>query len=149
MNQKTCQRAMRSFLASLLQSDLTPTELRQLADELMVGSFGRELGEFIEDVMLSLGDDRRLRDDVGKPELGWEEAYEVILRRRLSKEAVLHLMAIASPQLNSQKIPSGKTLKRYLEWYAKIASSDEFSRFLSIIGGESVDPYLKGITHRD
>jgi hypothetical protein len=147
MNHKVRQRAMRSFLASLLQSNLTNAEMRELADDLTIGSFGKELGNFIQDAMLNLMDVDRKTDYIKSDSEQIINAHNIIARRRLSKSAVLQLMQLASPKLRLPQLNG--TMKDILESYFAIATPIDRDKFLSILRGEPADPYLKGISRRD
>jgi hypothetical protein len=154
MNTKTRQRAMRSFLAALLQSDLTIHVIRQLADDLNFGSFGRELAEYIQEVM-HLGDFDSLKD-VGKhsresaiPVSAVNSAMDIISKRKLSKKVVAQLMGLASPWMKLSQIENSGSTKEIIEKYMLLATSADVSKFLSILEGEPADAYMKGIARRN
>jgi hypothetical protein len=138
---------MRSFVASLLQSDLNVEDLRSLADELVRGSFSFELAETIHDV-IGLTEMGRSRGNLNVASPDVPQAYELITRRRLSKKLVSEIMLLASPWIKNQKVQGDGTVKDLLERYFAIAPSSEARTFLSLLRGESSDPYLKGISRR-
>lgn len=149
MNAKIRQRAMRGFLASVLQSDLTASDIHQLADELIFGTLGKELGECLLDAMPVLLESNQPKTEMHSNYPSESSAYEVIAKRRLSKKAVQQLMSLASPWIKSKTVPSNVGIRELIENYFMTASPSEVSKFMSILEGESADPYLKGISRRD
>jgi uncharacterized protein YfkK (UPF0435 family) len=149
MSPATRQRVMRSFLAALLQSDLSNNELQEVAEELARGSMMIDLRNLIYETMSRLG-------SVGHPKPQTErsndltEAYKIISSRRFSKKTVMELMKVASPELPSQQLLplASKTLKEIIAWYLNNASQDERSKFKSIISGKSGDEYLVGLRRK-
>jgi hypothetical protein len=119
--------------------------MRELADDLTFGSFGKELGKLVRDAMLNVIDIDR-NSNFTKSSSTQINAHNLIARRRLSKSAVLQLMQLASPKLRLPQ-PNG-TMKDILASYFDIASSSDKDKFLSILEGEPADPYLKGISRR-
>ncbi len=149
MNPKARQRAMRSFLGALLQSELSIREMQELSDDLMYNSFGRELGAFIREAMTNVPNFLHSSADFNPPIPAQELAYDLITRRRMSKKAVQQLMSLASPGIKQRFLSSDGTLKDLIDEYFAMASSNESQKFLRILEGEPADAYMKGIARRD
>lgn len=155
MNSKARQRALRSFLASLLQSDLSIREMTELADDLSYGSFGRELADFIRDAIHVTDSERhrapRLRNSATEasdyPAL--KAALSTISRRKLSKRMIIQIMSLASPWVKPANIENTDTVRDIVEQYLIVASAAEASKFLNILEGEPADAYMKGIARRE
>jgi len=139
---------MRSFLASLLHSDLTSVELQDLADDLTYGSFGKELGDFIRDAMLNLGNVGPRQNEAPYYEPSPIRAYDLVTRKKMPKKIVQQLMMLASPNIRPKELQATKTVKDLLDWYFDMAPPNEIGKFLSILEGEPADAYLKGISQR-
>jgi hypothetical protein len=148
MNLKARQRIMRSFLASLLQSDLDESDLRELADDLAHGDIGIEMGELIREAMLNISDIGRSKKDTSHVVPGDIVAYDLVNQRRLPKKFVYDVMALAAPWMKTEKIPASASMRELLKHYFNNASDAERRKFLTLLQGESVDPYLKGISRR-
>src|SRR5579862_4402606 len=149
MNSKIRRRAMRGFLASLLQSDLSEADILDLSYDLINGSFGGELGEFVRGAMLNLSTSVGSKSEPHSAEYPTPHTvYNIIARRKLSKKAVQEMMTVASPWIRSSpNLPNG-TMRELVDRYFAIASPPETARFLNVLQGESTDPYLKGISRR-
>lgn len=150
MNSRVRQRAMRMFYASLLQSDLTSREIRDLADDLAYGSFGRELGEYLQNMNLIMADvDRSGKSDFPSSQSKQGMAYDIVAKRKLTKKMVLQLMSLASPWIRAQQLSDTGSMKEMIEKYFVVAPQSEVSKFMNILEGEPADAYLKGISRRD
>jgi len=149
MNPKARNRAMRNFVASLLQSELTARELEDLADDLTQGPFAKELADFIREAMLNLSDISPAKKDPIPHQLSEAaaQAFDLITRRRLSKKFVTQVMMLTSPWVK-EKNQGDSTVRELLEKYFVVASQSEAKKFLNLLQGESADPYLKGISRR-
>jgi hypothetical protein len=149
MNPKTRQRAMRGFLASLLQSDLSKFEIKEIAEDLYYGSFGRELGELIRDSMDMWTDADRYNPKSIQESPSTKAIYDTIVRRRIPKRSVIQLMTLASPGLKSKQFSPNASVPELLEKFLSTATQGEIQSFSSILEGEPVDAYLKGISRRN
>jgi hypothetical protein len=154
MSPKTRQRAMRSFLASLLQSDFNQHEMYELAEELTFGSFGKDLGDYLRE-WIRIDDLGRFKEtgsysnepDISNSLLG--TALEIIGRRKLSKKMVVQIMSLASSWVKPKNLENSGTVREIVERYMFTASQAEIAKFLNILGGEPADAYVKGISRRD
>ena len=155
MSPKVRQRAMRSFLASVLQSDLNQHDMNELVDELTFGSFGRELGEFLREwIQISdLGRSKEFEsygpsNEPSTSDSLLDTALDVIGRRKLSKRMVVQLMSLASPWVSPKSLENSGTVREVVEKYMFTASPSEINKFLNILRGEPADAYVKGISRK-
>jgi len=152
MTPKTRERAARVLLSSLLTSDLTASELRELSEEMLSSpDFLANLSILLRDLAtrLSHGDGQRKHSDAnGESRQLSELLYSEIQRRRLSKADVLALLSRVSPTMlgaRSTDLP----LRRLLRDYLIRASQSEREQLVKLLSSEkSDDPYLRGILKR-
>lgn len=152
MNEKARRRAIRIFVGSMLASDLTRNELRQIADDLSFGSFGGELGIALRDVTAGLGDSPSEYYPVNAAQAGdypAELAFDVITRRKLSKRIVLNSITTAAPKLAKKILVADGSTRDLLQRFFDAATSAEQARLLNLLNGDTQDAYLKGIARRD
>jgi hypothetical protein len=151
MDRKARQRILRSFLASLIQSELSVDDLRALAIELDTGSLGQELSQIILDTIRGIAkfDDNSANADFPADD-PLDEALNAIQTRKMPKKMVMELMKIASPSLREPTIAPSmqKSLSQGLRRFFESATENERQVFLEILSGKSADAYLKGITSR-
>lgn len=140
---------MRSFLASLLQSELSIAEIEEIADELYFGTFGKEVGDFMRNALntLTVTDKDKLKSS--REETLVKSINETILRRRLPKKAILQLITLAAPRIKSTQFSLNSTVPELLEKFMDIANPSEVKSLVSILEGEPADAYLKGIAKRN
>jgi hypothetical protein len=148
MNSRTRQRAFRALLGSLLQSELTISEIRNIAEECYLGSFGPDFGNFLRNAMDTL-DDANNRPKTLDEEPPTKELLELVNRRRLSKKEVVQLMTLAAPKIKSNSFPPSFPMMELLERFVATATLGEIQSFLNILQGEPADAYLKGISRRN
>jgi hypothetical protein len=151
MDRKVRQRVMRSFIAALLQSELSLEELRQLSFDISTGTFGAELSRLLEESIFAL---RGSGAHEGKDAPDGVEDFvsSVIQKRRLSKKAVLEMMSSASPKKALKDPNTSASMREVLERFFRTASSSEISKFLNLLDpGETktTEAYLRGIIRRD
>jgi hypothetical protein len=140
MNSRTHQRLIRSFVAALLQSDLSASDLIEISNEIVQGSFDYELAEIIRKMAKNLQENYQLshEDNV-------RVAYDLLAKRRLSRSVILRLMKLASSQMAPSQLRTSGTVRDLLDKYFSLASHEEISKFMGILQGETDDLYLKGI----
>ena len=146
MNPVARQRILRSFLASLLQSEISFDDMRDLAKELENGLFGRELSKLLYNSVLNIEEVNIISDNDSS--IDPNSAYNIIAARKMPKKMVLELMKVASPRIPENAIKSllsrslsGKAVKKYFD----LASASERKVFLDIIQGKTADAFLSGI----
>jgi hypothetical protein len=150
MNPVARQRILRSFLASLLQSEISFDDMRELARELEIGSFGKELSKILHDSILNFAELNIASPSDYDGDLSLNSAYNIIAARKMPKKMVLELMKIASPGIPESAIKSllSRSLSDAVKKYLELASENEKRAFLDIIQGKSADAYLSGINRR-
>ena len=146
-------RLVRNIVAALMQSDLTTSELRELAEELASGRFGRDIGVLLRDVLFSVQDAETGKANKREREVGELSieaiATEIVRRRKMPKKAVLELIMKVSPRSSPQELVRAGTISDLLRKFFQTSSPHEQSKFLSILdSGSAEDPYLKGIVGR-
>lgn len=149
MDRKARQRVMRSFMAALLQSDLSLEELRQLSFDISEGFFAEELSKLLEEAIFAV---RGVPPYESKsaPETAENFANAIIQRRRLSKKAVLDLIANASLRKTPRGLNTADTLREILRKFFRTASPPEIAKFIDQLdSGETTEAYLRGISRRD
>ncbi|TWA91352.1 hypothetical protein FBZ96_11360 [Bradyrhizobium stylosanthis] len=74
-------------------------------------------------------------------------AYALVQKRRLSKRMLLDTMSVlgAKPTRGAM---SGTT-RQLLEWFFAEATPSQSDKFLSLLGNDKQDQYLKGIVKRE
>jgi hypothetical protein len=149
MNPKTRQRAMRNFLASLLQSELSIAEIEEIADDLYFGTLGKEVGDFLRNAMNTLSVASRDNLKSSREETPVKSIYETIVRRRLPKKAIVQLMTLAAPRIKPNQFSLNSTVPELLEKFMDVANPNEVKSLVSILEGEPADAYLKGIAGRN
>lgn len=148
---KTRQRTMRCFVASLLQSDLTTSELQQIAFELSKGSLGRELSEIIYEVTLFFRESASEDNAPATAEPNSEAVYSLIQERHLTKSMVLQLMKISRPDIGTREMKAleRKPLRDMLRTFFVNSPPESSDKLLGMLKGESGDAYLTGISKRE
>ena len=147
---KTRQRAIRCFVASLLQSDLNNSELRQIALELAKGSLGKELSEIISELMATFPENKPQSYSLTTSEPDCEAAYVLVQERHLTKNMVLQLMKIVNPHITVQKVKGleRKSLRDMLKYFFSSSPPESGERLLGL--EENIgDAYLIGISKRE
>ncbi|PWB95317.1 hypothetical protein [Methylosinus sporium] len=151
MDRKARQRILRSFLASLIQSELSVDDLRALAIELDSGAFGHELSQIILDTIRGISTFDGGRAATGSPAgSGLDDALIAVKAKKMSKKMVMELMKVASPLLRESMIAPAmqKSLALGLKRFFEVANAEDCRIFMDILAGKSSDAYLKGINNR-
>jgi hypothetical protein len=155
MNQRARHRAIRNIVGSILMSDLSKSEIYDIADELSFGGLGGELGHLLRDASQIIGDFSTdpYSHDISSPPRLWEVAHDMIQRRKISKKTVLEVMASIAPKLFGKNMPPNitttGTMRQLLEWFFQTATPVQASRLVNFLSDSAQDPYLKGIVRRD
>jgi hypothetical protein len=143
------RRIIRNFVASILSSDLSRSDIYEMMDELQTGRFSYELAEVLRDVMMILREEpaRYEVSPVLEPPEPVKIAYGFIQKRKMSKRALFDTMIAlgAKPPKNLQ----GGTTRQLLEWFFAGATPTQADKFLGVLGGDKQDQYLKGIVGRE
>ena len=147
MRHKTRERVMRLFLASLLESDLSTRELKEVAIDLTEQRFSWEFGKILHDTIMHLSDlevDKQLpyhRDEFDKI------AYEIVQRRRIAKKVLIDFIGSVSQDLG-RSVPFGPPVRQILKEFFSLASREEANHLMEMLEGGKADAYLKGIMQR-
>jgi hypothetical protein len=108
---------LRVFTAALLNSNLSSSELRELADGIGSGEFSREFSDLLYNISLQLSEGmlkKRLYRDFGMEKKSLEKsAYNIIQNRRLPKRELFKLVEIISPRI-LRKLSVNGTAKEIL-----------------------------------
>ena len=153
MQPRTRQRLVRSIVASLMQSDLTASELRELAEEFSEGKLGREVGRFLREILFSVRDfeNRKEHPRNNKLEASSIEAlaHDVVRRRKISKRVLADMVTKVAPHLDPRSLGSAGTIHDMLERFFQQSSPRQHQDFINLLESRSVeDPFLRGIVGR-
>lgn len=151
MQPRTRQNVVRILLGRLLDSDLSVSELRNVADVLTTEALMRDLSLALSET-LSFIDEPNFSKQVNRRDIDEDTAYMLIQRRRLSKNEVLELIASVSPN-RTNKEPAYKNgklpIRTIVRDFFRSASVDTVRMFMDRLQNQdSADPYLKGIIRR-
>jgi len=149
MRTRTRQRALRILLSALLDSDLSSTDLREIAENIKYSDFTSEFSYLLE----MMTDHFRRYDEIKKLNVASngnsDDAFELAQRRKITKTSILKMMEQASDGQSKNFIDKGMTMRQIFEMYFSNSSEADVERFLSLIDGSgSSDPYLSGIINR-
>ena len=92
-------------------SDLTKSEIYEIAEGLAFGELGRELGEMLRDASMLVREIPSERYSLEAPQTtdSVKIAYEFAQRKKLTKKTLLQLMASVAPRLMKDDVPSGSS----------------------------------------
>jgi len=155
MNEKIEEHVLRLIISSILNSDLTMRELRDIS-KLLAGDdgFSLRLSNIINDILKSLNNnlsprknikDSYLAEDNGKI----EKALSLIRRKRLSKNKVLSLIEEISPSMLHLS-SNNYTMHEILDTYFNLESDYNIDLFFKRLNSAKllVDDYLRGIIEK-
>ena len=149
MDRRVRQRVMRSFIAALLQSELTLEELRELSLEVSSGMFGADLSKLLEETIFPLRGSGSHESKVA-PEAIEEYVLAAIQKRRLSKKAVVDLIASTNSRKSFKELALSGSMRELVEKFLRTASSSDVGKFLNQLDtGGTTEAYLRGIIRRD
>ncbi|RLC13373.1 MAG: hypothetical protein DRI57_16350 [Deltaproteobacteria bacterium] len=167
MKTDTKERAARLFLSSLLSSDLSRHDIREISEALLADNeFSRHLGMLIEGIVRNMAPpEMKIRplptfqDDNGVV----NQTVSLIRKKRLSKKMITSVMASVSPGYAQYygTMPEKFTLKEMLEKFLDYSGPGAFSDFMDMLqhrnlsdgsqirdGSQVRDGYLEGIMNR-
>jgi hypothetical protein len=149
MDRKVRQRVMRSFIAALLQSELSLEELRELSFDVSSGAFGSDLSKLLDETIFTLRGRGPYESKVA-PETIEDSVIAIIQKRRLSKKAVLDLMASTNSRKAFKEPALTGSMRELVERFLRTASNNEVTKFLNLLdASETTEAYLRGIIRRD
>ena len=148
MRHKTKERVMRILLASLLESDLSTRELKEVANGLTEQRFSWDFGKILHDTIMHLYD---LEVDK-QPPFHQDEieniAYEIVKRRKITKKLLTDFIGIVSQDLR-RMVPFDPPVREILVDFFNLASREEANHLMEMLQeGKKADAYLKGIMQR-
>lgn len=141
------QRTLRAMLASLLDSQITPNEIRRFAHDLDDPDIVRRLQKAVYQIAETLDKSESHQN----PRLEGEETtlLDFIQRKRLSKARVRNRMMSIAPNLPLKDDGDTRTMRQLVHLFVD-SGSNRANQFIRTFSDEGrVDPYLKGIISRD
>lgn len=148
MRLKTRERVMRMFLASLLDSDLSIRELKEVANDFTGQTFSWEFGKLVHEIIEHLDTTQLVKQLSSHPDELDEFAYQLVQRRRIPKIALLDVVRSISPAIHSH-LSTKSTVRDILSEFLILATQKETDNFMTFLEGENRgDAYLKGIMKR-
>lgn len=157
MRSKTSERARRIILSSLLRSDLTMTEIREIGKAFMNESdFSEHLGCLIKDVSMSIdasirmGHTKHLMVDYERHDDPFDKAMLLINKRRFPKKKIVPILRALRPDMKRYFQEPKRTMREMVGAFFSTASSHEIAELMDWLeqGLTSSDAYLKGIMRR-
>lgn len=151
-NARTRNKVVRMLLASLLQSNLSESELLEVSESLahdpeMMFQLGRFLRLYTEETRNREPEPEISPSTFSNPE--FQALLLVIKRRRMAKRQLLSLIESISPHARPSErladLPTGELLAWFYE-RATDAEKDRLSAYFHELKGP--DPYLEGIMKR-
>jgi hypothetical protein len=157
MKTKKSERATRLMLSSLLNSELSMKEIKDIADALLHDhDFLENLARLLREIALTIESSSNLREYISSdlsPGLRTNlinEAQLIISRKHIPKMQILSVIKTLSPTwknfvLNEPKI----TLSELLRYFFHKSSDEEARDFVRLISfAPQTDDYLKGIMQK-
>jgi hypothetical protein len=148
---RTRQHVMRVLLGALMDSDLSVSELRELAKNLE--NSPEFLIQFIEMLRLVLHRlERGVSLDARVPvsNSGEIAVYSAVQRRRLPKSTVLELMEKYSDAAHKLNVTERTTMRELIRKFLEVAKPEEVRGLRRALETQTPrkDPYLEGIVRR-
>lgn len=149
MAQRIHERAARLLIASLLESDLSERDLRQIADAFEFDhAYATSLGRICRQIADGLPNDRRRPNEMGPGRREWHErATEVAKRKRRRKRDIVRAIHALVPSVSEDEIDDNRTVSENLRVVDHLGSEAEKENVLSWLesGADWNDEYLDGI----
>jgi hypothetical protein len=153
MKSRTRERAIRVLMSSLLRSNLTMGEMREISEALISGdSLAREVGLLLANIAEGveetpyLSRSKRSPDDRQSIQDLISEAVAIVRKRRLSKKDVLSLIGAVDPKAKTNLQKRGGTISDMLNEFFRRAPQYTLLQFLELLRGPNPsDAYLRGI----
>jgi hypothetical protein len=155
MKDRTKERTIRLLLASILASDLTVPEIRELSFTFISGDpFLSDLGYTLARVIDSMEIDSYsvLRKQSADSQVDdsdyFSQALNMIKKRRLPKQMILSTINEISPYVSLDSHNQDLSMKRILTEFFRTASKSDVNNFIHKITLDKPhmrDEYLKGI----
>lgn len=157
MKSKTREHAIRLFLSSLVNSDLSVREIRDISEALLRDrDFSENLGSVLKSTAMILEGSPNLREFkptaecFGSSQNSIDEALSLIKRKRISKKNIIAMIRAFSPEW--VHFPSEDRIlkvRELLDVFFDSASDRSVNDFLKWLReGSPPDDYLKGIMRK-
>ncbi|MBB3773307.1 hypothetical protein FHS55_003940 [Angulomicrobium tetraedrale] len=142
MMQSTRYKALlRSLFASVMQSELSASDLRLLAEELRRGRLGDELAYMVEEAA------SHFQDPIRETSSDLRALERLVKDKRLTKAAIQNIITSIDARSTAQE---AATMRQILQEFLLSSSQRQLEKFKDIIASSgNTDPYLKGISERD
>jgi hypothetical protein len=138
MTSRRYKALLRGLYGAIFSSNLSVSDLRQLAKELRQGRISDELAYMIDRALLHLSD--QLEDELDDNRLG--EAERLIKRARTSKASLANLVESLGGSPSSSKATVREMLREFFDG----ASPSQANKLLELLdSSRSDDQYLTGI----
>jgi len=148
---------MRIIVSSLLRSDLTMSEIREIGKD-FVNQFGfsQDLGCVIKDVVMTLGTStpspytKRHMPDYERHNEPIERAILLIKQKRLPKKQVVLILNALRPDMEDHFRKAKLTIREMVTAFFETASRNQIADFIDWLekGLSYSDDYLKGIMRK-
>jgi hypothetical protein len=132
-------------------SNLTRNEVLEIAEDLIFGSLGKELGEMLRDASMLIQDspsEPNYAYDAPTPPDEVSVATELVRQRKMSRKALIQLITSVAPRLPKAGLPEGSS-HEVLRWFFEHSTTLQWSKLFHSLITETTDPYLKGIVRRN
>lgn len=157
MRSKTRERARRIIVSSLLRSDLTMSEIREIGKAFVNQfDFSQDLGCVIKDLAKSIdssirmGKVKPLIPDYERHNEPFERAILLINKKRLPKRQVVPILNALRPDMEDYLRKAKLTMREMVTAFFETASKSQIAEFMDWLekGLSYSDDYLKGIMRR-
>jgi hypothetical protein len=140
------ERTVRVVLGALLSSDISSSDLRRFANDLMRGDVVEELRRSLLGVL----DSRAFEPKMTAPNRAddAERLFKFVKNKKLTKEQVTSVVAALAPSVADKQFRNDLSIRGILSEFADNVS-DPYHRFTSFVDDQGrSDPYLRGIIGR-
>lgn len=157
MKSKTREQAIRLFLSSLVNSDLSVREIRDISEALLCDrDFSENLGRALKNLAVSLEGFMDLRELKPSdeyfifPQNSIDEALSLIRKKRIPKKNIIAMIRALSPEwVHFPSDYRSLNVRELLDAFFHSASDRTANDFLNWLHeGSLPDDYLKGIMRK-
>lgn len=150
MKPNTRKRFFRAFVSSILASEMTEMELKEMLNEIsydpeLTYEIKRGIKAALDVLVKSDAPENHFMPLQDEP---YDALYETIKKRRLSKNFVYEVINMATGNKISKYISENQTMRELLASFYSMASKREQERFLDLLshsGNSKDDAFLQGI----
>lgn len=149
MKLNTRKRFFRAFVSSILASEMTEMELMEMLNELSYNpELNQEIKRGIKSALDILAKSSATEDHfMQHQDEPYDVMYEIIKKRRLSKNSVYEIIRMVIGDRTSKYISENQTMREILASFYSFSSKREQERFIELLGYSSGkdDSFLQGI----